>query len=131
MALSRPPIPAAPTRLPRVHLQSTSRPRANGASQLSIAQQLGEHDGVVVLAVTGGVDDGERGAPGATSQLVATLRTGGELVAIAGAKLVEALGNVIEPAASLVAGRQLARPLIDAGALVRDPSRPEWSISTR
>lgn len=51
-------------------------------SRLSVAQQLGEHDGVVVLAVARGVDDGERSASGATSQRVETLRMGGELVAI-------------------------------------------------
>jgi hypothetical protein len=56
---------------------------------------------------------------------------GGELLAITRAKLVEAFGNVIEPAADLVAGRQLTRPFIQAGALARDPRRPDMVDSTR
>jgi len=48
-----------------------------------------------------------------------------QLVAVARAKLLEPLGDVVEPASQLVAGCQLARPLVQLGALARDPTRPD------
>ena len=62
---------------------------------------------------------------GAAPQVVDAFGPGGELLAIPGAELAEALGNVIEPLAQLVARRQVASPLVQARALARDTARPD------
>ena len=59
------------------------------------------------------------------AKLLQTRRMGGEFLAITHAELVEPLGNMIEPAANLVARCQLARPFIQVGTLARDPARPD------
>jgi hypothetical protein len=70
-----------------------------------------------VLAVAGGVDDGQRPVGRASTQFVEALGVLGELFAVAPAKLGEACGVVVEPLAQLVGGCELARPLVEARAL--------------
>src|SRR5262249_10072211 len=48
-----------------------------------------------------------------------------QLLAIARAELLEALGLVVEPLAQLAAGRQLAGPIVELGPLAGDPARPQ------
>src|SRR4051794_30177897 len=82
----------------------------------AIAEQLRKHDSVVVLAIARGVDDRHRAVSRTAPQL---LEAGGlvvELVAVTGAKAVESLGNVIEPATQPVARCQLACPVVQLGA---------------
>src|SRR4051812_3298813 len=91
----------------------------------AIPDELCQHDRVVVLGVAGGVDDGDRPLLRAAAQVLDVLTACRELVAVARAELREALGNMVEPFAQLVAGRQLARPLVQVCALARDATRPD------
>src|SRR5436305_7388097 len=91
----------------------------------TIADQLRENDSVVVLGVAGGVDDRERATPRAAAQLLDLFAVRRELVAVARAELREPLGHVVEPLAQLVAGRQLARPRVQAGTRLRESARPD------
>lgn len=55
----------------------------------------------------------------------------GKLVAIAGAELRKALGNVVKPPAQLVAWRQLARPPVEVGASLHMITHSPWYVTTR
>ena len=111
--------------------QSVALDPHRGASSRSvtgtsdIAQEFGEHDGVVVLAVAGGVEDCQPASCGVTAKLVEAFGLGGKLVAIANPKLRESIRDMVEPLAQLVAWSKLARPLVEAGAFVRDAARPD------
>src|SRR5215211_972373 len=90
----------------------------------TVTEQFAGHRGVVVLAVAGGIDDRQRTAGSAGPQLGEAFGSVGELVAVARAKLGEAGGNVVEPLAQLVAGCQVARPVVEARAFARDAAWP-------
>src|SRR5215217_8258010 len=91
----------------------------------TIAQQLGEDDSIVVLPVASGVQNRQRPFPSPAPQPRKPVALGVQLVAVARAKLIETLRNMIEPAAQLVAGSQIARPFVQARVLARDPARPD------
>lgn len=63
----------------------------------SAAQDLGEDDGVVVLGVLGGIDEGERAVPRPPAKLDEQRAMAAELLDIAAAKLIEATRLVREP----------------------------------
>lgn len=96
-----------------------------------IAQHPGEHDCVVVLLVSRGVDDRHPTLACSVSQFIELLLVGFQLVAIPGAELGKPLGNVVKPFAQLVAGGKLAIPLIELCALFETPRGQMWSVSTR
>ena len=83
----------------------------------AVTHELREDNGVVVILVVRGIDDRDRPLTRAAPQLPEALALSLQLVAVAGAKLIEALGHVVEPATQLVAWRQLTRPLVQLGAL--------------
>lgn len=78
-----------------------------------------------MVAVAGGVEDRDAADGDAATQLVEGFRVPGELVAVAPAKLLETLGTVVRPRAQRVAGRQIAGPRVQPGALAGDPARPD------
>lgn len=71
-----------------------------------------------MLSIARGVEDRDRSRLRTAAELGEALALGIQLTAIAGAELLEAGGVVREPAAQLVAGRQLAGPLIETRARV-------------
>ena len=83
-----------------------------------LAQELGEHDGVVVLLVPGAVDEGERPLPSPAPELVELLLVGGELRAVPPLELGESLWVVPEPRAQLRARDKIARPLVETCPLL-------------
>src|SRR4051812_2954639 len=106
---------------------STAKPIDCGSARVSgirIADQLGDDDRVVVLLIACGVDDRDGTAPCATSQLEDVIAPVGELATVSRAKLIEPGGVMGEPAAKVVARRELARPLVEARALARDATWP-------
>src|SRR6185437_14490681 len=89
------------------------------------AQDLREHDGVVVLRVARSVDKRQRPRTRAPPQLAKLVALASELVRVSAAELRETSRVVIEPAAKLAARRELSRPLAELRLLTRDPSRPD------
>jgi hypothetical protein len=84
-----------------------------------------------VLLVAGGVHDRHRPLLRAGAQLVDLVRTVGELGAVTTAELVKPLRNMVKPLAQLIAGRELARPLVQPRAFSGDAAGPDVVISTR
>jgi hypothetical protein len=91
----------------------------------SSPQHFGEHDGVVVLRVTRGVDEGKRALAGPPPELRQPGASAAKLLEVAVAKLLEATGVMREPLPELRARRQFRFPLIELGPLSRDPTWPE------
>ena len=63
----------------------------------AIAQKLGEHDGVVVLAVARRVEDRSPDSSRRGGEARRGVRMGGELVAIANPELRKSGGDMVEP----------------------------------
>jgi hypothetical protein len=80
-----------------------SRPRPS--LRQSAAQDLGEDDGVVVLGVPGGVDEGEGAVAGPPPQLCEPRALAPKLLDVAPTKLFEATRLVPEPLPKLRARR--------------------------
>src|SRR4051812_24366861 len=80
------------------------------------ANQLRDHDRVVVLRVPRCIEDRDRTIRGAFRQLDQNLAAA-ELVAIARAELRELRRIVREPPTKVIARGQTARPLVELGAL--------------
>src|ERR1035437_687570 len=91
----------------------------------AIAHQLSDDDSVVVLLVAGGVHDRYRPLLRAGAQLVDLVRTVGKLGAVTTAELVKPLRNMVKPLAQHIAGRQLARPLVQPRAFSGDAAGPD------
>src|SRR4051812_10826615 len=90
---------------------------ALGSSRESAAQDLAQDDGVVVLAVVGGVHEGERAFSRPTPECSQLPTTPAQLVDIAAAELVKTLRRMPEPLAQLRAGRHVLLPRVESGAL--------------
>src|SRR6185503_8602761 len=67
----------------------------------------------------------ERLRLGPVAELGDELGLGCELVAVASAELLEALGDVVEPLAQLVARRELAPPFVKLRRLTGNTPRPD------
>lgn len=83
----------------------------------SAAQYLGEDDGVVVLGVPGGEDEGECAVARSLPELREPRALATELPDIAAAKLLEATRLVPEPLPEFRTRWQLSLPLIELGPL--------------
>jgi hypothetical protein len=91
----------------------------------SASQDPGENDGVVVLAVVGGIDEGKRAVPSPAPQLREPRALLAKLLGVAAAELLKAAWFVPKPLPQLGAWSKLALPLIEAGLVARDAARPE------
>src|SRR5581483_1658549 len=94
-------------------------------SRESRPQHFGEHDRVVVLAVVGGVDEGERARPRSAPELRELRPRVPKLADVAATELGETVRLVSEPFPELGARRQLLLPLVELRLLLRDAARPE------
>jgi hypothetical protein len=90
-----------------------------------IAADLREDDGVVVLGVLGGVDEGERALPRPAPEGREPWALAAELLDVASAELLEASRLVPEPLPELRARGQLLLPAVELGPLTGDPARPQ------
>ena len=88
-------------------------------------QRLGEDDGVVVLGVSGAVDEGQGAVPRPAPQLRQLRALRAQLLQVAAAELLEAARLMPEPLPQPGAGRQLLLPFVETGPLPGDATRPE------
>jgi hypothetical protein len=87
--------------------------------------QLPELNGIVVLLVASGIDKRDLTLPCEGAQLLKKIGVLANLLCVTAAKFLPTGGIVAEPLAKLGAGRNVLHPLIDGGAFLRDPARPQ------
>lgn len=95
-----------------------------GDGESALPDQLREYDGVVVFAISGCIEDRHALVVCSGSECCHGLIVAGELAEVAAPEFRETLGDVIKPAAQLVARRQISGPLVQLRALARDPAGP-------
>jgi hypothetical protein len=88
---------------------------ARSSLRQSSAQDFGEDNGVVVLGVPGGIDEGERAIARSPPELGEPRAFVTKLLDVAAAELLETTRFVPEPFPEFCARRQLPLPLIELG----------------
>lgn len=104
------------------------KPRRDLASvDAALRDQLGQHDGLVVLSVGSPIDEGQCPGPGGRGEVVEQRLDLGprELGAVSSSKLAPADRIVAEPDAERVAGRELACPGVERQASARPTPGPD------
>jgi len=84
-----------------------------------------------VVAIAGGVQDRHAARRGMTTKLSESLQLGVELEAVGAAEFLKTLGTMVKPGAELIAGCEIASPVVELCSLARIPRGQMWSISTR